>query len=69
VFVHSLDAIHLATASAEGFERIRSNDRHLLAAAQSFGLEAVKPIRVRQVVMVGDNTNTAAACRAWRTLP
>jgi hypothetical protein len=47
VFVRSLDAIHLATARAEGFERIYSSDRHLLAAARSFGLEAVNPIPVR----------------------
>jgi hypothetical protein len=38
VFVRSLDAVHLVTARAEGFERIYSNDRHLLAAARSFGL-------------------------------
>ena len=44
VFVRSLDAIHLVTASAEGFKRIYSNDRHLLAAAKSFGLEGVNPI-------------------------
>lgn len=44
VFVRSLDAIHLVTAKAEGFERIYSNDRHLLDAAESFGLEGVNPI-------------------------
>jgi predicted nucleic acid-binding protein len=44
VFVRSLDAIHLVTARAEGFERVFSNDRHLLAAARSFGLEGVNPI-------------------------
>jgi predicted nucleic acid-binding protein len=44
VFVRSLDAVHLVTARAEGFERIYSNDRHLLAAARSFGLEGVDPI-------------------------
>jgi predicted nucleic acid-binding protein len=43
VFVRSLDALHLVTARAEGFERIYSNDRHLLAAARSFGLEGVDP--------------------------
>ena len=43
VFVRSLDAVHLVTARAEGFERIYSNDRHLLAAAKSFGLEGVDP--------------------------
>ncbi|MEO5821804.1 MAG: type II toxin-antitoxin system VapC family toxin [Vicinamibacteraceae bacterium] len=44
VFVRSLDAIHLVTAKAEGFERIYSNDRHLLGAAKSFGLEGVNPL-------------------------
>jgi predicted nucleic acid-binding protein len=43
VFVRSLDAVHLMTARAEGFERIYSNDRQLLAAARSFGLEGVDP--------------------------
>ena len=44
VFVRSLDAIHLVTAKAEGFERIYSNDGHLLGAAKSFGLEGMNPI-------------------------
>ena len=43
VFVRSLDAVHLVTARAEGFRRIYSNDRHLLTAARSFGLEGVDP--------------------------
>jgi predicted nucleic acid-binding protein len=43
VFVRSLDAVHLVTARAEGFARIYSNDRHLLAAARSFGLDGVDP--------------------------
>ena len=43
IFVRSLDAIHLVTARAEGFERVYSNDRHLLAAAKHFGLEGVDP--------------------------
>jgi predicted nucleic acid-binding protein len=42
-FVRSLDALHLVTARAEGFDRIYSNDRHLLVAARSFGLEGVDP--------------------------
>ena len=42
--IRTLDAIHLVTARAEGFERVYSNDRHLLAAAKSFGLEGVNPI-------------------------
>ena len=44
VYVRSLDAIHLVTARAEGFERIYSTDRHLLTAARSFGLQGVNPI-------------------------
>lgn len=43
VFVRSLDAVHLVTARAEGFDRIYSNDRHLLAAARRFGLEGIDP--------------------------
>lgn len=38
VFVRAGDAIHLATAAAAGFREIWTNDRHLLAAARSFGL-------------------------------
>jgi predicted nucleic acid-binding protein len=44
IFVRSLDAIHLVTAREEGFERIYSSDRHLLAAATAFGLDGVNPI-------------------------
>lgn len=43
VFVRSLDALHLVTAKAERFERIYSNDKHLLAAAPSAGLEGINP--------------------------
>ena len=32
------DALHLTCATAEGFTEIYSNDRHLLGAAQYFGL-------------------------------
>ena len=43
VFIRSLDALHLVTAKAEGFQRIYSNDRHLLRAAASVGLEGIDP--------------------------
>ena len=43
VFVRSLDALHLVTARSEKFDRIYSNDRHVLAAAKSFGLHGVDP--------------------------
>jgi predicted nucleic acid-binding protein len=43
IFVRSLDALHLVTAKSENFDRIYSNDRHLLGAARSFGLQGVNP--------------------------
>jgi predicted nucleic acid-binding protein len=43
IFVRSLDALHLVTAKSENFDRIYSNDRHVLAAARSFGLHGVDP--------------------------
>jgi predicted nucleic acid-binding protein len=43
IFVRSLDAVHLVTAKSENFDRIYSNDRHVLAAARSFGLHGVDP--------------------------
>jgi len=43
VFVRSLDALHMVTARSEKFDRIYSNDRHVLAAAKSFGLHGVDP--------------------------
>jgi predicted nucleic acid-binding protein len=45
VFLRSLDALHLVTAKAEGFIRIYSNDRHLLNACPSVGLEGINPIQ------------------------
>ena len=44
IFLRSLDAVHLVTAKAEGFQQIYSNDRHLLEACASLGLEGVNPI-------------------------
>ena len=43
IFVRSLDALHLVTAKSENFDRVYSNDRHVLAAARSFGLHGVDP--------------------------
>ena len=43
VFVRSLDALHLITAKAEHFDRVYSNDRHLLNACASLGLEGIDP--------------------------
>ena len=44
VFLRSMDALHLITAKAEHFDRIYSNDGHLLTACASLGLEGVNPI-------------------------
>ncbi len=43
VFLRSVDALHLVTAKAERFDRIFSNDRHLLKACASLGLEGIDP--------------------------
>jgi len=39
-YIRAGDAIHLVTAAENGFEEIWSNDRHLLAATDYFGLKA-----------------------------
>ena len=39
VFIRSLDALHLTCAHWHGYERIFSNDRHLVSAAPHFGLQ------------------------------
>ena len=39
VFLRAADAIHLATAAESGFQIVYSNDAHLLAAAQHFGIQ------------------------------
>ena len=44
VFLRSLDALHLVTARAEHFDRIYSNDRHLLHACAPLGLEGINPL-------------------------
>lgn len=43
VFLRSLDAVHLVTAKAERFDRIYSNDKHLLSACASVGLKGIDP--------------------------
>jgi predicted nucleic acid-binding protein len=45
VFLRSVDALHLVTARTEHFDRIYSNDRHLLNASASVGLEGIDPTR------------------------
>ena len=42
--VRAGDAIHLACAREHGFREIHTNDRHLLAAAPHFGMNAVNVI-------------------------
>ena len=44
VFLRSLDAIHLMTAKTEHFDRVYSNDTHLLAACPSVHLKGINPI-------------------------
>jgi hypothetical protein len=44
VFLQSLDAVHLITAKTEHFDRLYSNDTHLLAACRSVHLKGVNPI-------------------------
>jgi predicted nucleic acid-binding protein len=43
VFLRSLDALHVVTAQAERFDRLYSNDRHLLAACARVGITGIDP--------------------------
>ena len=44
IFLRSLDAVHLVTAKAEHFDRLYSNDTHLLAACPSLHLKGINPL-------------------------
>jgi len=48
VFLRSLDALHLMTAKAEDFDRIYSNDRHLLNACASVNLQGINPLAEKE---------------------
>ena len=74
VFLRSLDALHLITAKAEHFNRIYSNDRHLLSACPSVDLEGINPIRQRRPETVRSDPSRRSAVqipekrRAYRKL-
>jgi predicted nucleic acid-binding protein len=44
VFLRSADALHLTCAVQHGFNKIHSNDAHLLAAAKAFGIKGVNVV-------------------------
>jgi len=74
VFLRSLDALHLITAKAEHFNRIYSNDQHLLSACPSVDLEGINPIRQRRPETVPSDPSRRSAVqipkkrRAYRKL-
>ncbi len=42
IFLRAADALHLMCAAAEGCAAVHTSDRHMIAAAPSFGLKAVR---------------------------
>lgn len=44
VFIRAGDAMHLACAAVNGFTEVFSNDRHLLKAAEYFGVRGTNVI-------------------------
>ena len=43
VYLRSLDALHLVTAKSEHFQRVYTNDQHLLRACGHVGVEGIDP--------------------------
>ena len=67
VFLRSLDALHLITAKAEHFNRIYTNDRHLLNACPSVGIEGINPIRQRRPEAVSSDPSDHSAVQIPKT--
>jgi predicted nucleic acid-binding protein len=44
IFLRAADALHLSTASENGFRDVHSNDRNVLRAAPHFGLRGLNVI-------------------------